>query len=202
MRYRLRTLLIVISLLAVSLSVWRRIHECRRLAQEHHYSSLSAGYTAIRMQGLAHEHRYSELRGDYTVIKVEGSSFDRATMTTVYPYWEDSIRHSQLADHYLQVTKKPWIAIFPPPTVSSPPPLPAEDAALRDWWEKYVANHVAYNGLDCNWGSYFDDAVSDRNVALLNIYPGSSFNRFLALTNPELFEEGNYLRPKQRTASR
>jgi hypothetical protein len=200
MRYRLRTLLIAITLLAVSLSVWRRIHDCRRFAHEHHYASLRAGYTAIKMQGLALEH-HASLRGDYTAIKVQGSSFDRATMTTVYPYWEDSIRHSQLADHYMQVTKKPWIIFLPPPTVSSPPPLPAEDAALRAWWEKYVANYVAYNGLDCNWGSYFDEAVSDRNIALLNVHP-DSFNRFLALTNPELFEEGNYLRPKQPTASR
>lgn len=200
-RYKLRTLLIVIGLLAVGLSVWRRIHECRRFAQEHHYASLQAGYTALQVQRLAHEHRYSELGIHYTAIKGHGASFDRATMAAGYPYWEDSIRHSQLADHYVQVAKKPWIAALPPPTISSLPPLPAEDADLRAWWDKYVAHHVVYNGLDCNWGSYFDDAVSNRNLALLNIHP-DSFNRFLALTNPELFEEGDYLRPKYSTASR
>ena len=174
MRYRLRTLLIVVALLAVSLSIWRRIQDCKRLAHEHHYSSLRAGYTAIKMQA---------------------SSFDRATMTTAYPYWEDSIRHSQLADHYIEVTKKPWIMFLPPPTVSTPPQLPAEDAALRAWWEKHVAKHVTYNGLDRHWGSYFDAAVSDRNLALFNAHP-DSFNRFLALTEPELFEDGDYLRPR------
>jgi hypothetical protein len=183
MRYRLRTLLIVIAILAVGLSVWRRIHECRRLAHEYHYSSLRAGYTALKVQGLAYEHRVSELRGQYTVIKEQRSSFDRATMTAAYPYWEDSIRHSQLADHYLQVTKKPWIALLPSPTVSSPPPLPAEDADLLAWWEKHVANHVTYNGLDCNWGSYLDDDVGNHNVALLNIYQGSA-HRFFSLSNP------------------
>jgi hypothetical protein len=190
MRYRLRTLLIVIALLAVSLSIWRRIQDCKGLAQEHHYASLRAGYTAINMQGLIYERV-----GAYTSPKTQGSSFDRATMTTVYPYWDDSIRHSQLADHYIQVTKKPWIAILPPPTVRSPPPLPADDADLLAWWEKHVANHVAYNGLDCSWGSYWDNAVNDRNLALLNARLGS-FNRFLALTHPELFEDGDYLRPK------
>ncbi len=201
MRYRLRTLLIVIAIVAVGLSVWRRIDECRHLAHEHHYSSLRAGYTALMVQGLAFEHRDRETGEPYTVIKEQGAGFDRATMTAAYPFWERSIRHSQLADHYMQVTKRPWIAILPPPAVSSPPPLPAEDVDLRAWWEKHVANHVTYNGLDCPWGSYFDAAVSDRNLALLTVNSESMY-RFMALSNPELFEDGDYRRPKRPAASR
>ena len=52
-------------------------------------------------------------------------------------------------------------------------------------WRENVAAHVKLNGLDCQWGSYSDGAVSVRNLTLLNAKP-SSFNRFLALSHPEL----------------
>ena len=165
--FRLRTLLLVMALFAVGLSVWRQVQHCQSLAHEHHYLSLQAGYKAMEIQG---------------------SNRDRSTMETVYPFWEQSIQHSQLADHYMRVTKRPWNMFLQPPTARALAPLPKQDAALQAWWQNNVADHVAYNGLERNWGSYQDDAVGNRNLALLNVRP-ASFNRFLALTEPELFDE-------------
>ena len=109
-------------------------------------------------------------------------------MKTVYPQWVQSVRHSQLADYYMQVTVKPWIMLLPIPAFPALPKLPEDDTELQVWWQQNVAQHIKNNGLDCNWGSYSDGAVSQRNLALLNARP-SSFNRFLALSHPELFTE-------------
>jgi hypothetical protein len=166
-RFRLRTLLLVMAVFSVGLSIWHQFQHYRSLAHEHHYLSLLAGYKAMEIQG---------------------SNRDRSTMETVYPFWEKSIQHSQLADHYMRVTKRPWNMFLQPPTVGALAPLPKQDAALQAWWQNNVADHVAYNGLESNWGSYNNDAVSNRNLALLNVRP-ASFNRFLALTHPELFDE-------------
>ena len=101
-------------------------------------------------------------------------------MEQALPYWEKSIRHAQLADHYMQVSKRPWIVLFPAPQSDPLPPLPNDDQLLWLWWDTHLAAHVQRTGLNCLWGSYWDSAVNERNLAFLNI-DSSAFNGFLRL---------------------
>ena len=172
--FRLRTLLVFVAIVCVGLTVYQRVRHYQLLAHEHHYLALKAGYRAMELQG---------------------SSFNRSPMEAAYPRWEQSVHHSRLADYYIQVTNNPWIILLPDPAFTSLPALPEDDADLPSWWQHHLATHVKYNGLDCSWGSYLDRATSERNVALLNVRP-SSFNRFLALTNPELFTKAPELLPE------
>ena len=172
--FRLRTLLLIVAIACVGLSVRQRIRQYHLLAQEHHYLALKAGYSAMELQK---------------------SSFDRSSLEAVYTPWEQSVHHSRLADYYMRVTNEPWIIVLPVPAFVSLPALPDSDADLLAWWQDNVANHVHYNGLDCDWGTYKDDAVMKRHLAILNVRP-SSFNRFLALSHPELFTEHPELLPE------
>lgn len=172
--FRLRTLLVFVAIVCVGLTVYQRVRHYQLLAHEHHYSALKAGYKAMQLQG---------------------SSFNRSAMEAAYPHWEQSVRRSLLADYYIQVSQKPWIILLPAADFASLPVLPEDDADLPSWWQHHLATHVKHNGLDCNWGSYSDRATSERNVALLNVRP-SSFNRFLALTNPELFTKAPEMLPE------
>ena len=96
--FRLRTLLAIVSVVCLFFAVRQHMRRYQPIAHDHHYSALSHGYHAMALQD---------------------RSFRRQTMETVRPIWERSIRHSQLADHYMQVTKRPWIFFLPPPDPST-----------------------------------------------------------------------------------
>lgn len=132
-QFRLRTLLTLVTLIAVGLSVWTRYRRLRILAREHHNSTMAAGYTAVRAQGV---------NGNPVRLRIDRGSIERAL-----PHWEQSIKHAQLRDHYLDVCERPWKMFLAASNVSRLAPLPNDDQQLPTWSNSQIAPHVAANGL-------------------------------------------------------
>jgi hypothetical protein len=172
-RFRLRTLFILIGIVAIGLALQSWYRRIQLLPQEHHYLSLEAGYTAVRMQ-------VPEARNWAPGWTMWERPLDRKMFEQAMPYWEKSLRHARLADHYMQVSKRPWMVLWPAPASDPLPPLPQDDQLLWKWWDTHLSAHVQRTGLNCSWGNYWDSAVNDRNLAFLRI-DSSSFNRFLQL---------------------
>jgi hypothetical protein len=172
-RFRLRTLFVLIGIAALGLSVRHWYRRIQILPQQHHFSSLEAGYTAVRIQ-------FPDAKNWSTGWTLWQHPMDRQAMEQALPYWEESIRHAQLADHYMQVSERPWIVLCAAPEDDPLPPLPDDDQELWLWWDAHLSAHVQYTGLNCRWGSYWDSPVNDRNLAFLNIDSGA-FNQFLRL---------------------
>jgi len=100
---------------------------------------LAAGYTAVAAQGT---------NGYPARLRIDRGSIERA-----FPHWEQSIKHAQLRDHYLDVRERPWKMFFAAPNRFQLAPLPNDDQQLSTWWNSQIAPHVAANGLE-PWGSY------------------------------------------------
>jgi hypothetical protein len=172
-RFRLRTLFILLAIVAIGLSIRGWFGRIQLLAQQHHYLSLEAGYTAVRIQ-------FPDAKNWSTGWTMWPQPMDRKALVEALPYWEKSLRHAQLADHYRHVSERPWIVFCAAPERDVLAPLPDHDSQLSLWWDTRLSAHVQRTGLNCSWGNYWESAVSDRNLAFLNI-DSRAFNQFLQL---------------------
>ena len=187
-QFRLRTLFLLITIVALGLSAWTWHRQVQILAQEHHYASLAAGYTAASIQK---PNDKQWIVGWRTLWEWPSSlQMERGAMEQAFPYWEESVRHAKLRDHYLKVRERPWMMLCPAADTVQLAPPPNNDQQLSDWWDAQISPHIAASNLNRAWGSYPpDSSVADREIAILNIAP-ASFNRFLHLRDIMPVEDG------------
>jgi hypothetical protein len=183
--FRLRTLFVLVTLAALALAGYSRYRHLPLLAAQEHYAALRAGYIAVRIQKPdtpewnAHWREYAKW--------LKPLSMDRQSIEAALPEWQESLRHAQLRDHYLNVLHRPWLILWPSPRPWSLPPLPTDDTQLAAWWEAQLAQHVKDNMLDGPWGTSYNSAMLNRQCDILNGARGfegaPTFNTFLRLYN-------------------
>lgn len=111
--FRLRTLLVLVTLLSLLLGAWAAYRNVRLLAAQHHYSALAAGYRAVRIQKPESDEWNSLWRRNWKWPSP--LRMDREAIEAALPLWRSSVRHAQLRDHYLRVIQRPWLLLRPCP---------------------------------------------------------------------------------------
>jgi hypothetical protein len=198
--FRLRTIFVLVTLLAIAFTGYSRYRQLPLLAAQEHYAALRAGYLAVRIQK-PNTPEWNAYWREYASW-VTPLAMDRQSIEAALPDWQKSLRHAQLRDRYLKAQQRPWLVFWPLPKPPRLPQLPADDAQLAAWWEAQLAQHVKDNMLDGPWGTSYNTAMLNRQCDILKgaygIEGAPDFNTFLRLYNimpldgQPVFDNGDY----------
>lgn len=135
--FSLRSLLILVTIVAVVLGLWKRAKHFHDLAAEHHFQAMDTGYQAAAIQRPV----VLELEWKFpSPIKM-----DRTTIVEAAPLWQSSMYHTELRDIYLAAAKRPWLPIMRIPPHPSPIVVPDGDEPAAQWWKDTFGPYVEHN---------------------------------------------------------
>ncbi len=144
--FSLRSLLIVVALVALYLGYWRRSQDLRNQAAEYHLEALKSGYLAVRMQkpqSVDWEHGWRN-----RWIWPSPLAMDRNSVLNALPLWQQSIESDRKSQICLYASNRPWLFWSSPVTTSQLKPLPTDDDEIGSWWDTEIATHVETLGLN------------------------------------------------------
>lgn len=154
--YSLRTLLVVVSLIAIGMGLWVRSQHLKELASDHHFRAMDTGYQAAAIQ------RPVDQKWEWK--RPAPIRMDQQAISDAAQHWQASMYHAQLRDIYLSASHRPWM---PTPTLPSPPKdiaVPTGNDAAAKWWEATFAEYVKNN--PCLIDAAMGFSAGDENLAL------------------------------------
>ncbi|KAA5546224.1 hypothetical protein FYK55_04865 [Roseiconus nitratireducens] len=157
-RFSPRTLLILSTVAVLFFTFYFRVRHLRNQAGEHHFAALDSGYQAAAIQrpiDLASEGAHP------APIRM-----DHETVAEAAPYWQKSMHHARLRDHYLAAARRPWMPVSSLPAQPSPVSVPESAREIEPWWQAKFGDYLANN--NCFLSPYMGFSTEDRNLVLIH----------------------------------
>ncbi|QDV45990.1 hypothetical protein Enr13x_58940 [Stieleria neptunia] len=135
--FSLRSLLILVTIVAAILGLRTRAKHFRNLAAEHHFKAMDAGYQAAAIQ------RPVDLRWEWK--RPAPMKMDHATISKAAPFWQVSRYHAEQRDVYLAAAQRPWLPVQAMPPNPSPVVVPDGDGPAAQWWNAMFGAYAEHN---------------------------------------------------------
>jgi hypothetical protein len=101
--FSLRSLLIIVTIIATVLGLLARVKHFRNLAALHHFKAMHAGHPAAAIQ------RPVDPQWDWKFSTQ--TKMDRTTIAEASPLWQASQYHAELRDIYFDTASQPWLPL-------------------------------------------------------------------------------------------
>jgi hypothetical protein len=155
-KFSLRSLLALITALAIILGLDARSKSLRALAAKHHYESMVAGYSASAIQKPIDpewEWKYP------TAVK-----WDRESVEAALPHWQRSTYHAGVRDLYLARARQPWLPVIGLPDEPTICELPSNNDEIKPWWKDRFGDYTETN--PCFWDDIMGFSPEEPNCEL------------------------------------
>lgn len=138
LRFRLATLLALMTLAAVGSALLGRSIRFQRLAREHQRAALVAGYAAFKTQQLTHpDSMWAAVKFEEPPLK-----WDLASVQSAATSWRIAMHHTQMRDKYLAAARTPWRPVASDPPAPSPLDFPLAEELAQSNWQSRLAEFL------------------------------------------------------------